>query len=346
MTPPDELADLRRLVDDIGVRCAESRRGHRGPVEVFDDALWRALEDTGLSRLTGQDASAADIAVVLEGIARHAGAVPIAESDVLAGWLSRRVGLGAPGDDTGDGPHTVAIAGAEIHGGRLRGVAREVPWARDCRAVLLVAETPGAACAAVLDSPTVTRGRNLAGEPRDTVAFDLPIDATQRIASDVVSELRRRGAWARCCQVLGALEAVRTLTIDHTRERVQFGRPLSAFQTVGHGLAGLSGEVERTRAAVTLAVAAASEYGFGHQRTDLAVTAAKVVTGQAARSVTAVGHQLHGAIGVTAEHSLWRATMRALSWTDEFGGTAHHARRLGHAALGAEQTWDILFGCS
>ena len=107
----------------------------------------------------------------------------------------------------------------------------------------------------------------------------------------------------------------------------------------------MSGEIERARASVALSVAAAAEYGFGAARTDLAVTVAKVVTGQAARSVTASGHQLHGAIGVTIEHPLRLSSMRALSWIDEFGSTAHYARRLGHVALGAEQTWDILIGC-
>jgi acyl-CoA dehydrogenase len=60
--------------------------------------------------------------------------------------------------------------------------------------------------------------------------------------------------------------------------------------------------------------------------------------------VTTIAHQLHGAIGVTAEHQLWLATMRARSWADEFGTTGSHARRLGRMALTAEDPWSFVVG--
>src|SRR5207248_1807328 len=135
------------------------------------------------------------------------------------------------------------------------------------------------------------------------------------------------------------------LSVAHTRERVQFGRPLSGFQAVQHGLAAMAGEVERARAAVTLAVAAACDHGFAATATDYAVTVAKVVVGRAVSQVTTIAHQLHGAIGVTAEHPLWLATLRAQSWVDEFGSTANHARRLGRIALDSDdELWDMLIG--
>ena len=50
--------------------------------EEYDDELWRTLDETGLRRLTSsQDAGPAEAAIVLSGLARHAGAVPIAETD-------------------------------------------------------------------------------------------------------------------------------------------------------------------------------------------------------------------------------------------------------------------------
>nr|WP_234880488.1 acyl-CoA dehydrogenase family protein [Mycolicibacterium phocaicum] len=144
----------------------------------------------------------------------------------------------------------------------------------------------------------------------------------------VADELTIRGAWCRCVQIVGAFDAAAELTIAHTETRVQFGRPLGAFQAVQHSLATMLGEIERARAATTLAVTAAAQYGFADARTGYATTVAKVAVGRAVAPVTTIAHQLHGAIGTTAEHPLWRATMRARSWADEFGGTSWHARRL------------------
>jgi acyl-CoA dehydrogenase len=146
-------------------------------------------------------------------------------------------------------------------------------------------------------------------------------------------------------QTLGALDRAAELTVTHTRERQQFGRPLSAFQAVQHSLAAMAGEIERARAATTLAVAAAADHGFHSAETDYAVTVAKVAVGRAVGQVTTIAHQLHGAIGVTAEHQLWRATMRARSWVDDFGGTAHYARRLGRMALAADDPWHFVVSC-
>jgi acyl-CoA dehydrogenase len=58
--------------------------------------------------------------------------------------------------------------------------------------------------------------------------------------------------------------------------------------------------------------------------------------------VNTVAHQLHGAIGVTIEHRLWRSTMRAQSWIGEFGTAAQYARELGYLALGADDVWDLV----
>jgi acyl-CoA dehydrogenase len=113
---------------------------------------------------------------------------------------------------------------------------------------------------------------------------------------------------------------------------------------VQHSLAAMAGEIERARAAASLAVAAATDHGFDSPETDYAVTVAKVTLGRAVGPVTTIAHQLHGAIGVTIEHQLWPVTMRAQSWVDEFGSTSHYARRLGRAVMKADDAWDALIG--
>jgi acyl-CoA dehydrogenase len=318
------MNELAQLVDELCDRSA-------------GDELWRNLEDTGLARLTsGQGAGPAEAAIVLSGLARHAAAVPIAEADLLAVWLADKAAVSIP--DTG--PLTVAVADATEIDGRLRGTARDVPW--PLSTVVLAVRTADALRVAVVEDALTLDGRNLADEPRGSITFDMAAGDMHAVDPGVADELIRRGAWARCNQIVGALDAACDLTVAHTGERVQFGRPLSKFQAVQHSLAAMAGEIERARAATALAVAAAADYGFAHPATDYAVTAAKVAVGRAVNPVTTIAHQLHGAIGVTAEHRLWRTTMRARSWVDEFGTTTQYARRLGRMALAADDPWDVV----
>ncbi|MET0899241.1 MAG: acyl-CoA dehydrogenase family protein [Mycobacterium sp.] len=348
--PEDDLAELRQLVHDLGSQSAATRIGRRGLPEEFDAPAWAHLEETGLSRLTTDpelEAGPGEAAVVLRGLARHAVAAPVAETDLLAAWLAGAAGLDVPAT----GPLTVAIADAERDDDRLKGTARGVPWTRVAERVLLALSVGDEWLVSAVHSSDldITDAHNLAGEPRDTVGFAVPAAGAVPVGADVVAELRRRGAWARCVQVVGALDAAAELSVSHTRDRVQFGRALSKFQAVQHALAGMAGEIERARASATLAVAAAADYGFDSAQTEYAVTLAKVALGRVVPAVNTVAHQLHGALGVTIEHQLWSATNRAHSWIDEFGSTGQHARRLGRATLTGPvdddgALWDVLTG--
>jgi acyl-CoA dehydrogenase len=344
----DDQAELRELVDGLGRRTAVARGGSRSVEQCFDTQLWRHLVTTGLHRLTSTAELAAgpiESAVVLHGLARCSAAVPIAETDVLGAWLARTAALDLPDE----APLTVAIAECvdDRQGlNSLAGTATGVPWASDAT-VLLAVPAEGRLMVTVADVP-ILRGYNLAGEPRDALAFDLPRERFTALDIATVEELNRRGAWARCVQIVGALDTIAALTVTHTRERSQFGQPLTKFQSVQHSLALVAGEVERARAATYLAVAAAADYGFDSFEADYAVTLAKVTLGHVVPAVTTIAHQLHGAVGVTLEHALWMSTMRARSWIDEFGTTTHHAIRLGRVALAASReagnTWDAVFG--
>ncbi len=60
-----------------------------------------------------------------------------------------------------------------------------------------------------------------------------------------------------------------------------------------------------------------------------AVAAAKVRTGEAAGQAAAIAHQVHGAIGFTAEHRLHHYTGRLRAWRDAFGRESEWAQGLG-----------------
>lgn len=343
----DDDTQLRGLVGDLGRRSYDAGLGHRGIPDQFDAELWRNLEDTGLARLTSTPDTGAgprELAIALYGVARYAGAVPLAETDALAGWLGAQAGIELPG-----GPLTVAIADApagRAGDGRVTGTAHAVPWARACAAALLAVTTPAGLRVGLVDLvPGELRERhNLAGEPRDVIEFDVAADQLHKLDPALGAELTRRGAWSRCVQTIGALDAAAALSVEHARRRVQFGRPLSAFQSVQQSLAGTAGEIERARAATELAVAAAATYGFGSPITDYAITVAKVSVGRAVAPVIGAAHQLHGAIGVTSEHPLRLFTLRAQSWTADYGSPARYARRLGRLVLAADDAWDLVTG--
>ena len=343
-TGTDDLTDLRNLADDIGARSFEARIGYRTLPDSLDETAWRHLEDAGLTRLVSADDSGGgpvESAVVLRALARHAVTVPVAETDLLAGWLAATAGVAvAP-----SGPLTVAFGGAEVSGAKVTATIPAVPYAAAATEVVLALRDGERLLVAACDPAqlSITKGHSAGGEPRDTVIVETA--ASDFAAVDgAVPELLRRGAWARCVQIIGALDAAVEFSVAHTREREQFGRPLSAFQAVQHALATMAGEVERARAATNLAVAAAADHSFASPEAEYAVTVAKVTLGQVVPAVVTSAHQLHGAIGVTIEHRLWLATMRARSWIEEFGDTAHYARRLGRLALSGADPWDVIIG--
>lgn len=341
----DEYTELRQLVDEVGRKAFDARLGDQRLPQVFDEGLWSDLESTGLTRLTTTadlGAGPVELAVVLRGLARHAAAVPVAETDLLAAWLVAKADLHVPEG----GPLTVALADAEVVDGRVRGTARWVPWVGAADAVVVAARVAEGVLVAVLTDPESEPDRNLAGEPRDSIVIDLPVDECVSLDAAVGAELVLRGAWARSVQIIGALDAAAEMTVAHARERQQFGRPLSKFQAVQQSLASMAGEIERARATATLAVAAAEEYGFDHPATDYAVTVTKVALGGIVGRVVGVAHQLHGAIGVTIEHPLWLATTRAQSWVEDFGSTTHYARKLGRFVFDSAdgELWDAIVG--
>src|SRR5690606_3238566 len=109
----------------------------------------------------------------------------------------------------------------------------------------------------------------------------------------------RDGALLRCGQTAGALAAVTALAADCANTGVQFGKPIRAFQAVQQSLAILASEAA---AADVAALAAAAARDEGDAEFEIAV--AKIRTGMAAGTGSALGHQAHGAIGFTDEYSL------------------------------------------
>jgi len=333
-----ELRDFAAMLAEVLTPGDDHRIG---AVVRLDRPLWSTLADLGLTRLTGREESGgsgagwAEAALLLTAVGASAAAVPVAENDLLAGWLLEEAGLAAD-----DAVRTVAV----VDDG---GAARSVPWARDTDSIV-VTWRAGDGTWRVADVPRdrieLTAAVDLASEPRDHIRVDLSAVDGVEISGAVVEQIRYRGALARALASAGAMERIVELVVEHTTARVQFGRPLGRFQAVQALVADLAAESALARAAVDGAVARVSEHGFGGDATRFAVAAAASCAGHAAAVVARNAHQALGAIGFTMEHELHRHTNRILSWRSEFGTLAAWDAELLDAAMTAGQVWPLITG--
>lgn len=312
-------AQLEQTLDQVFSTAAGLKDG---AIDLhLDRALWSTLAELGFTRLTSQATGAGwiEAACLLRAAGRHAAAVPVAENDVLAGWLVERAGL----PDEPSVIRTSCVVDAF-------GAAADVPWASEVDRIATLRESPDGW--RVADVPVadvaLTRGRDLAGRPTDGVRIDLAKHASAKVSAETVREYDLRGALARAVQSAGAMERLLAMAGQYVTERVQFGRPLAKFQAVQNLVADIASETALANAAVEAAVFAMA---FGHgdlDRVELAVAIARSVVGHAASVTVRNAHQVHGAIGTTLEHRLHEYTKPILAWRSEFGSVREWDARL------------------
>ena len=350
------MSEMRAILADTASRLFAEHCGREAVVrarEAWPAALWRAIEAAGLASASiaeargGPGADLGDVMAILRAAGYHAAPVPLAET-LLAAWMLSESGMDVP-----SGPLAVAAMPDEDlalaragKGWRLSGTARHIPWARDCRALAVLAQADGGWHIALVPTErlSITPGRNLAGEPRDDVRLDatLPADAVAAAGMGVLPDTALRfGALARASQMAGALEAALELTVRYANERAQFGRPIAKFQAIQQQVAVLAANVAAAGAACDAAIAAA-EAQWG----EFAIAAAKARINEAASVAAAIAHQVHGAMGFTAEHALHLFTTRLWSWREEFGDESFWWARLGAmaAAAGGDGLWPFVTG--
>ncbi len=332
--------DLVAMLEDF-FTAHRARRAAGTALVEFDTRLWRRLDDLGLTRLTasevqgGSGGSWADAAALLGLAAGAAAAVPLAEHDVLAGWLLSAADL--PNDGK---LRTVCRPDAA-------GVALNVTWAREASCIVALWEDRDDWRVADVDIArvTVTEGRNFAGEPCDTVEFDLAdLESGTLVDHEIGEQFHLRGALARSAQVVGAMERVVEIVLTHTAERKQFGRPIGRFQAVQHLVAEIACETALARTATDAAVARASMSDWRDPGMLFAVGVAKSCVGHASTVVVRGSHQVLGAIGTTLEHELHVLTNPILARRGEFGSVHEWDQTLTAlaASAGHHGLWSLI----
>ena len=162
---------------------------------------------------------------------------------------------------------------------------------------LVDARSPG-----VTISPMVA----IAGYPFAKVAFDhvqLPTTGLLAQGLDADQALRRSLDWAtlvQCAEMTGRAEMVLEMIVEYSKSRVQFGRPIGAFQAVQHQCADLRLSIDLARILAQRAAVTVVEGGDAAQQ----VSTAKAAANDASRHSSAAGHGIFAGISFTVSHDM------------------------------------------
>ena len=335
---------LARHCDSAAVRAAAAAPGG------YDRALWaRLCGEVGVAGLAvpekygGAGAGLAETLVALEELGRVLAPTPMLGSAVVAAQAlllagdSDAVERLLPGIAAGEriatlawtGPagdwSTDAVAFRATAAGVLDGEAHYVLDGDHAGILLAVAHCPDGIGLFELD----------AADPGVDRAVTPALDITRRLARVALHGARGRRLGERfpldrlrdiACVALAAEQAgaaarALELTVEHTRTRVQFGRPIGGFQALQHRLADLHVRVESARSTCHATTEAA---------TDAAV--AKVYCSETLQQVAAEMIQMHGGIGITWEHDAHLYFKRAHGAAHLFGSPQAHLARLADVA--------------
>lgn len=161
----------------------------------------------------------------------------------------------------------------------------------------------------------------------------VPAERRRRWRAGHLLALHAQGALLRSVQMVGAMQRSLELGLQYAGERAQFGKAIARFAPVQDMLVEAAAE---TAAAVT-----ATGLALAHWQPEcdedmlFRIAAAKSRSGEAAGKVSALVHQVHGAIGFTQEHALHQYTRRLWAWRDDFGAESFWNRWLGDQVCAA-----------
>jgi alkylation response protein AidB-like acyl-CoA dehydrogenase len=323
-TPEQELlADtasgfVARSVDSQAVRALEA--GEPG----YDATHWATMATLGWTEL-----GPLELALVADRLGRG----PIPSPLVVTGAL-RNALPGLSAECAPDAVLTLAVltpgaahewAGHTTAGDdTLSGTFLLVPYAGGADLVVV----PTADGFVVIDPAapgvTLTRHDAIGGDP--VYRLECSAVPARPVAGDLGGVLDHL-AVTSLAYAAGAAEGALALSVQHAKDRHQFGRPIGAFQAVAHRCADMRAEIDACR---VLGARAAWALARGDD-TELAVTSALAYANDALRRVAMHAHQVHGAIGFSTEHDLHLFTRRIKAFELTYGSTARYQERLATA---------------
>jgi len=134
-----------------------------------------------------------------------------------------------------------------------------------------------------------------------------------------------RGAAAVGCESLGAMGALNALTLDYLKTRVQFGRPIGAFQALQHRMADMVMAEHQARSMLFLAIDQANSKD--PRARAQAISAAKAQIDSCGQVVGRGTIQLHGGIAMTMEYVAGHLFRRLIAIEKMMGDRNYHLER-------------------
>lgn len=339
----------------------ESLRRLRDQNLPYDQEIWKRLAEMGWLGVTipeeygGASGSFLDLCILMEAMGEVCYSGPFFSTVVMGALAVLHYGSDGqkekilPGVASGELIMASAICepGSWHHPKSLQTVAEPHPGGYRLSGTKLFVENAHLAetilCLARTDQgPTVflVNGRDPAvkSTPMRTLAYEghceVVLDDVRVAPEDVLGEpgqgdeiIEKITHWAtaaKCMEMVGCMQTTFDMTLQHARERVQFGRPIGSFQAVQHHCANMAVELDGAR---FLSYRAAWLLSQGIDAAK-EVSMAKAWTGRAARRVTSLAHQIHGAVAFCDEHNLHFFYRRAKAAETLFGDTPYHLERI------------------
>jgi alkylation response protein AidB-like acyl-CoA dehydrogenase len=130
---------------------------------------------------------------------------------------------------------------------------------------------------------------------------------------------------AICAEAVGIMKAINAATLDYAKNRKQFGQPIGRFQVLQHRMADMFLQAEQATSMSYLAAIKCVDPDPLERRR--ALSAAKVVIGQAGRYVGQQAIQIHGGMGMTDELMVSHHFKRLTAIDLTFGDTDFHTQQ-------------------
>lgn len=130
-----------------------------------------------------------------------------------------------------------------------------------------------------------------------------------------------------CAYQVGGMETVFEMAVDHSRTRMQFGRPIGRFQRVQDHIIRLVNHLDSARWTTYEAL---WKLDTGREA-DASVHMAKAVTSDAYVKACDAAHEVLAGIGVDKGYGLTLHTQMSRTLYSYLGDPKHHKRRLGDA---------------
>ena len=278
--------------------------------------LWKWYVDQGWTELTGTK-DFVELVLVLEELGRATDPTPyLASMTQFAPLVGDRFDPKCVGAAVYGG----VTAHRDPDGWVLDGVARFI--LDGDRADRLAVVT--AAGVFVIDAGNVIARRAAVFDPVLHVADlwfnDVRVAEENRVTTDA------ERAWhialtGMAITTVGACQRIIDLTLEHLKQRHQFGVPIGSFQALQHKAADMHVAIERARA---LSYFSALTIAVDDPRRRLAAVMAKAAAGEAQSLVVQHGMQSFGAMGFTWENDLQFAVKRAKAGEVMLGSAAEH----------------------